>query len=56
MRRNIVEVTEEIDGETVTRYDYEELKVPKESWELYLDSIQARADIDYIAVMTDVEL
>lgn len=55
-RRNITEVQREQDGESITMYEYEECKIPKESWGLYLDTVQQRADIDYIATMTDVEL
>lgn len=56
VRRNIREEEVEQDGEIITVYVYEEAKVNKEDWGLYLDSIQSRADIDYIALMTDVEL
>ena len=56
VRRNITEVQREQDGESITMYEYEECKIPKESWGLYLDTVQQRADIDYIATMTDVEL
>lgn len=56
VRRDITEVQREQDGESITMYEYEECKIPKESWGLYLDTVQQRADIDYIATMTDVEL
>lgn len=55
IRRNIVETeVEQEDGSILTVYDYEESKIPKESWGLYLESIQARADIDYIRMMEDL--
>ena len=56
VRRDITEVQREQEGENITMYEYEECKIPKESWGLYLDTVQQRADIDYIATMTDVEL
>lgn len=56
VRRDIVEVQREQNGESITMYEYEECKIPKESWGLYLDTVQQRADVDYIATMTDVEL
>lgn len=56
VRRNIREEEREEDGEAVTVYVYEEEKVKKENWDLYEDSTQQRADIDYIAATLDVEL
>lgn len=58
MRRNIVEVekTDEESGETITMYEYEELKVLKESWGLYLSTTTNSANIDYIAMMSDIDL
>lgn len=56
VRRDIAEVQREQNGESITMYEYEECKIPKESWGLYLDTVQQRADVDYIATMTDVEL
>lgn len=53
MRRNIEEVAREQDGETVTMFEYEECKVPKESWGLYLELAQAKADIDYLNMITE---
>lgn len=57
VRRNVEEVErEDTDGNTITVFVYEELKVPKESWGLYLDTAQNTADIEYIAVMADIDL
>lgn len=52
VRRNITEVVKE----DVTYYEFEELKIAKEDWELYLENEQLRADLDYIAMETGVEL
>ena len=52
VRRNITEVVKE----DVTYYEYEELKIAKEDWGLYLENEQLRADLDYIAMETGVEL
>lgn len=56
VRQNIEEEEREENGETVTVYVYDECKVPKEAWGLYLDTMQNTADIEYIAAMTDVNL
>lgn len=56
VRQNIEEVERVEDGETITVYVYDECKVPKEAWGLYLDTMQNTADIEYIAAMTDVDL
>ena len=37
-------------------YVFEEMKVPKESWGMYLETIQNTANIDYIAMETGIEL
>ena len=37
----------------MTVYNYDELKVEKSSWALYLDLEQARADIDYLNMITE---
>ena len=52
---NVVEVERESMGETVTIYQYDE---DVHSYEEYLDMVseQNRADIDYVAIMTEVEL
>lgn len=57
VRRDIVEVErEDEEGNPVTMYVYEEAKVLKEDWGLYIDTAQNTADIEYIAAMTDVDL
>lgn len=56
VRRNVEQVEREEEGETVTMYVYEETKVLKEDWGLYLDTAQNTADIEYIAVMSDIDL
>lgn len=52
VRRNITEVVKE----DVTYYEFEECKILKEDWGLYLENEQLRADLDYIAMETGVEL
>lgn len=54
VRRNIVEVErEQEDGTTLTMYEYEETQVLKEDWGLYLDLVQAQADIEYLNMITE---
>lgn len=48
--------TDEQTGENYTVWLYEEMKIPKDSWELYKAVERNTANIDYIAMMTDVEL
>lgn len=53
-RRNIEEVEiEDQSGGTMTVYNYEELKVAKESWPFYIGLEQAKADIDYLNMITE---
>lgn len=53
-RRNIEEATvEEPGGGTMTIFNYEELKVEKENWPLYIALEQAKADIDYLNMITE---
>lgn len=57
VRRNIEEEErEDEEGNTITMYVFEEMKVPKESWSMYLETIQNTANIDYIAMETGIEL
>ena len=63
LRQNVVEKqTEETDEETHIYYEYDEAKLTKEEYEQYLKELsiidiqQQRADIDYIALMTGVDL
>lgn len=53
VRQNIREVREEIEGEIVTKYVYEECKVPKESWGMYEELMQTKADVDYLNMITE---
>ena len=53
-RRNIHMVqVEDMDGQERTVYEYEELTVAKESWEMYLQLEQAQADIDFLNMITE---
>lgn len=64
LRKNVVEkqVKDEFSDEFYTSYEYEEAKISKKDYEEYLKEIeekeikQQRADIDYIALMTGVDL
>ena len=56
MRKNITEKTIEIYGETKTVYEYDEIKVPKDEWLVFQQTLDNEANIDYIAMMLDVEL
>lgn len=53
VRRNITPVEVEQDGETVTKYTWEECRIPKESWGLYEAYIQVRADTDFALMMIE---
>lgn len=44
---------EDMDGQERTVYEYEELTVAKESWEMYLQLEQAQADIDFLNMITE---
>lgn len=56
-RKDVIEKqrTDELSGETHAYYEYLEAKVPKVDYEKHLQE-QQRADIDYIALMTEVDL
>lgn len=56
IRRNIVETERKFEDETVKVYEYEEMKIEKEDFDTYEKLEKQRADIDYIAVMADIEL
>ena len=49
VRRNIKE--SEVEG--VTFYSYEEAKVKKDDWPMYLKQEQMTADIDYLMMLTE---
>ncbi len=50
LRKNIEEVQREAEGETVTVFVYDELKIPKE---LYPVFEQQQADIDYLTMIVE---
>ena len=64
IRPNIVENqrTDEMSGETSTFYEYQEAKLTKEEYQEYLKELEIidiqkqRADIDYIALMSGIDL
>ena len=64
LRKNVIELTiHDIElGKNVTSFEYEEVKLTKEEYQQYLKELeiidiqQQRADIDYIALMTGVDL
>ena len=54
---NVTEVqVEQEEGDPVILYEYDQLKINKEDWGLYLLTEKNAANIDYVAMMTDVEL
>jgi hypothetical protein len=64
LRKDIIETqkTDEFSNEVITLYEYQESKLTKAEYQEYLaelsiiDIQQQRADIDYIAIMTGVDL
>lgn len=58
VRRNVrtEQRTDEATGETVTVYIFEEMKVPRDEWELYKAVERNTANIDYIAMMSDIDI
>ena len=64
LRKNIIEVekTNENDDTSATFYEYDEAKLTKEEYQEYLKELeiidiqQQRADIDYILMMTGLEV
>ena len=64
IRQNIVEVekTNERSGEETVFYEYEEAKLTKAEYQEYLKELEIidikkqRADIDYIAIMSGIDL
>ena len=64
LRKNVAEkqVDDDMSGESYTMYEYDEAKLTKAEYKQYLkemsimDIEQQRADIDYIAFMTGVDL
>lgn len=64
LRQNIIEVENpnESNDTSTTFYEYDEAKLTKEEYQEYLKKLeiidiqQQRADIDYIALMADIDL
>ena len=64
LRRDIIETqkTDEVLNEAISYYEYQEAKLTKAEYQEYLTELsiidiqQQRADIDYIAIMTGVDL
>ena len=64
LRQNIVEniKTDEMSGKETVFYEYEEAKLTKQEYQEYLKELeiidiqQQRADIDYIALMSGIDL
>ena len=64
LRQNIVEKekTDEMSGEKIVFYEYEEAKLTKQEYQEYLKELEIidiqkqRADIDYIALMSGIDL
>ena len=64
LRQNIVEniKTDEMSGEETVFYEYEEAKLTKTEYQEYLKELEIidihkqRADIDYIALMSGIDL
>ena len=64
LRQNIVEniKTDEMSGEETVFYEYEEAKLTKAEYQEYLKDLEfidiqkQRADIDYIAIMSGIDL
>ena len=64
LRQNIVEniKTDEMSGEKTVFYEYDEAKLTKEEYQEYLKELEIidiqkqRADIDYIALMSGIDL
>ena len=64
LRQNIVEniKTDEMSGEETVFYEYEEAKLSKQEYQEYVKELEIidihkqRADIDYIALMSGIDL
>ena len=64
IRQNIVEniKTDEMSGKETVFYEYEEAKLTKEEYQEYMKELEIidiqkqRADIDYIALMSGIDL
>jgi hypothetical protein len=59
VRRNIEEFEreDEVDPEIKKKYySYEEMKIPKENYPIYELEVQNAANLDYLAMMGDIDL
>lgn len=64
LHRNIVEKsrTDDMSGDSINYYEYDEAKLTKEEYRQYFTEVnienieKQRADIDYIALMSGIEL
>ena len=58
VRRNIEEHerVDEMTSDTVTYYAYEEIKLPKDTYPIYQQEQANAANLDYIAMMNDIDL
>ena len=64
LRQNIIEniKTDEMSGKETVFYEYEEAKLTKEEYQEYMKELEIidiqkqRADIDYIALMSGIDL
>lgn len=58
LRRNVEEHERE-DEQTrlkILFYSYEEMKIPKENYPIYELEVQNAANLDYLAMMSDIDL
>lgn len=59
LRRNIVECEREDETDPTIKekfYSYEEMKIRKEDYPIYQLEVQNAANLDYVAMMNDIEL
>lgn len=47
---------DEMTGDIVTYYTFEEMKISKENYPVYELEVQNAANLDYIAMMADIDL
>lgn len=59
LRRNIVECEREDETDPTINekfYKWEEMKIPKENYPIYELAMQNAANLDYLAMMSDIDL
>lgn len=59
LRRNIVECEREDETDPTIKekfYKWEEMKIPKENYPTYELEVQNAANLDYLAMMNDIDL